>query len=113
MLAIHVVFAALTFMTTNISLLYVSAEENAILNTTGVVILFVAQNTFLVGIHPPKGNITEYLGAVLIIIACLVQPMINIWSNTLKSKLLSKFGNSKSDIEHAGETTQLLNFQSR
>ena len=90
-----------------------SAEVNAILNTTGVVILFVAQNTFLVDIHPPKGNITEYLGAVFIIVACLVQPMINIWSNTLKSKFLSKFGNSESDVEHAGETMQLLHLHSR
>ena len=71
---LHCAFASCSMLLINYSLRYITAEENAILQTLSVVVLFVAQSTLLSRYQPSHGNMYEYIGAVLVVLACLLEP---------------------------------------
>lgn len=106
LLLLHCMLSSCTNLLLNLSLYYVTAEENAILSTICVVCLFIAQNTFLIDVQPVKGNVYEYVGAVLIVVACLLDPVYTIarfrWNNSKKQK---QTGNKNESTE----TAPLLN----
>ena len=98
---LHVLFSSASFLLVCASLAYISVEENGILNATGIVILFVAQSTFLSTFRPPKGNAMEYIGACLIIVACILEPLA-----TLIKKRYRKDKRDEIELE-ANEKTRL------
>ena len=72
---VHGAFASSSLLLNVYSMRYITAEENAILMTLTVVVLFIAQATVLTQFQPTRGNVYEYVGAVLVVLACLLDPV--------------------------------------
>ena len=70
-----IITAVLGIIFLNIAWKHVPPTEFAILDTLGVVILFIAQYTFMRKYHSPHGNLLEIMGALLVIFSCLLHPI--------------------------------------
>lgn len=108
LLLLHCLLASCINLLLNLGLYYVTSEETAILSTICVVCLFIAQNTFLVDIQPVKGNVYEYVGAVLIVVACLLDPIYRISRSRLDSSQDKRQNGSKKVSSDFTETSPLL-----
>ena len=90
MTALHGVFASGSLILQNFSLCHMGADENAIILTLSVAVLFIAQATILKQYQPTHSNVYEYLGAVLVILACLVEPIYQMLTER-KGKAVKEF----------------------
>ena len=83
---VHGTFASSSLLLNVYSMRYITAEENAILMTLTVVVLFIAQATVLTQFQPVRGNAYEYAGAVLVVLACLLDPVYKLLQTHRKVK---------------------------
>ena len=68
------------------SLKHTSAAQFSILSTSSIVVLFIAQMTFLSGVRAVHGNILEYTGVSLIVVACVLEPVYDLLSTKKRNK---------------------------
>ena len=77
-LLIHVFVIAQFSVCTIYSLKVISATIFALIETFGLVLQFIYQNTILDEIFPPKGNWLEVAGIVMCITGVIVGPICNL-----------------------------------
>ena len=86
LLIIHCLDGSLILVCCNIAWVHVPPEEFAILETSAVVLLYIAQSTFMREYHPPHGNWEEALGIALVVVACLLDPVCTIVEKVRKKR---------------------------
>ena len=75
LVVLHGVAASATLIFTNASLTVLTSAEFSILTTSSVVELFIAQLTFLKDVRESSRNVFEFVGATLVVVACLLEPV--------------------------------------
>ena len=91
-LVIHCLAGSCILVCCNIAWINVPPEEFSILETLAVVLLLIAQSTFMRRFHPPHGNWEEIFGIVLVLCGCVLDPVY-----MLGKRLKKKQGDGERD----------------
>lgn len=87
MVVVTALCACSSMLVVGFSLLHTPPAQYAILLTLAIVALFIAQTTVLSNIRAVHGNALEHIGVVLVLLACILEPALEIAKMNKKEKL--------------------------
>ena len=112
--AAHSLAGSSVLILSHVVLVLTSVAELAVLSTLGIVLLFIVQVTWLADVRESKGNVFEIVGAILVVVACLLAPLWTLFKEvTSRVEKESKHDMGEEEMWDSEKTVLVTNDKAR